>query len=586
MNNIIKIILLPIIFTFYTFGSDYYISNSGSDSNSGTSISSPWKTISKVNSILLKPGDRISFRRGNIWKEKLNISYSGTSNNPIYIGAYGTGENPVFDGNNEFQYLISLKTDVSYITIDGLFLKNCDPQYSGGARGIIYSNSNNHNLIIKNCYFRQDKISTSSSYAVIYGKDPSYVLIDSCDFSGGSIMVYFRSNNSNHRDVHHIVVTNNYFHEINARLNTGSQYDGQFGIGIKLTMNFLDGIGEVLGSEGIVRDVNITDNRFYKLSGDAIYHEDTRNTRLTTTDFPAGVPIWLVAGRTSYNINIERNWAKLVEWCFVDWGRITDRGGLFPWSNCSYNTIDSCGFDFDGNPTTRYPTNAINTHAWKQVYIENNTISNVATNSGDGKGIILDFSCNSQLFICDSTIVRNNIVSGTGVNSKLNFASAIMLSSAIRCSVYNNICFDNKAGIAIARPTCFDNLVFNNTLDNNDYGFWYGCKTTGNVIKNNAITNNKYFGINNNTNLIYDYNGFYNNGKDYSYGTPGKNDVFSDPHYFDAIHHNYRLDSTSAYIGKGADMGLTFDIINSPRKNNIDIGAFQFNQSYSFQLGG
>ena len=96
MNNIIKIILLPIIFTFYTFGSDFYISNSGSDSNSGTSISSPWKTISKVNSILLKPGDRISFRRGNIWKEKLNISYSGTSNNPIYIGAYGTGEKPRF----------------------------------------------------------------------------------------------------------------------------------------------------------------------------------------------------------------------------------------------------------------------------------------------------------------------------------------------------------------------------------------------------------------------------------------------------------------------------------------------------------
>ncbi len=174
---------------------------------------------------------------------------------------------------------------------------------------------------------------------------------------------------------------------------------------------------------------------------------------------------------------------KLVEWCFVDWGRITDRGSLFPWSNCSNNTVDSCGFDFDGNPTTHYPTNAINTHAWKQVYIENNTISNVATNSGDGKGIILDFSCNSKLFLCDSTIVRSNIVSGTGVNSKLNYSSGIMMSSAIRCSVYNNVCYNNKAGIAIGRSTCYDNLVCNNTLDNNDYGFWYGCTCNRKCIK-------------------------------------------------------------------------------------------------------
>ncbi len=64
---------------------------------------------------------------------------------------------------------------------------------------------------------------------------------------------------------------------------------------------------------------------------------------------------------------------------------------------------------------------------------------------------------------------------------------------------------------------------------------------TGNVLKNNAITNNKYYGISNNANLIYDYNGFSNNGKDYSFGSPAKNDIFGSPHYIDEIHHDYRI---------------------------------------------
>ena len=566
MISVLKIFFIIAVLSTSIKATNYYLSNTGSDSNSGTSVSSTWESIAKLNSTILKPGDNVFFKKGDSWSGNWTMKYSGTADNYIFIGSYGTGSLPIIDGKNVLQYLFQFNANVSYITIDGLYFKDCDPQYSGGTKGLLYGYSDNSNIILKNCFFRQEKISTNSTYAAFYAKDPSYITIDSCDFSGGSQMIHFRSNMSNHHDVHHINIAHNYFHEINARLYNGNQYDGQYGLGIKMTMSYPNGVGEIIGTEGIVRDINITDNKFYKLSGDAIYHEDTRNTKLTTTDFPSGVPIWLVSGRTSYNINIERNWAKLVEWCFVDWGRITDRGGLFPWSNCSYNTIDSCGFDFDGNPTTRYPTNAINTHAWKQVYIENNIISNVATNSGDGKGIILDFSCNSKLYLCDGTIVRGNIVSGTGVNSKLNFSSGIMLSSAIRCSVYNNVCFNNKAGIAIGRSTCFDNLVFNNTMDNNDYGFWYGCTSTGNILKNNAITNNKLLGISNNANLIYDYNGFSNNGKDYSYGSPANNDIFDSPHYIDQAHNDYRLDSISKFIGKGIDMGVPYDIIKFSMK--------------------
>jgi uncharacterized repeat protein (TIGR02059 family) len=79
---------------------DYYVSSSGSDSANGLSSSTPWQTISKVNSAFssINPGDRILFRRGDRFYGALQISRSGASGNPITISAYGTGAIPVITG--------------------------------------------------------------------------------------------------------------------------------------------------------------------------------------------------------------------------------------------------------------------------------------------------------------------------------------------------------------------------------------------------------------------------------------------------------------------------------------------------------
>ena len=79
---------------------DYYVSSTGNDFSNGLSESTPWKTISKLNSALsgMKPGDRILFRRGDVFYGSLNITSSGTKTNPIVFGAYGTGANPVITG--------------------------------------------------------------------------------------------------------------------------------------------------------------------------------------------------------------------------------------------------------------------------------------------------------------------------------------------------------------------------------------------------------------------------------------------------------------------------------------------------------
>ena len=77
-------------------GTTYYVSTSGNDNNNGTSISSSWKTILKVNSKTFQPGDNILFRRGDTWTgEQLVINHGGNETHRITYGAYGNGNKPV-----------------------------------------------------------------------------------------------------------------------------------------------------------------------------------------------------------------------------------------------------------------------------------------------------------------------------------------------------------------------------------------------------------------------------------------------------------------------------------------------------------
>jgi len=79
---------------------DYYVSSTGSDSANGLSSSTPWKSLSKVSSASsgFMPGDRILLKRGDTFVGTIKLSRSGASGNPIIIGAYGSGNNPVISG--------------------------------------------------------------------------------------------------------------------------------------------------------------------------------------------------------------------------------------------------------------------------------------------------------------------------------------------------------------------------------------------------------------------------------------------------------------------------------------------------------
>lgn len=76
----------------------YYVSAEGSDENDGLSPERAWRTLGRVNSAALAPGDRALFRRGDVWRGGLQPR-SGAEGAPVTYGAYGDGPKPLLLGS-------------------------------------------------------------------------------------------------------------------------------------------------------------------------------------------------------------------------------------------------------------------------------------------------------------------------------------------------------------------------------------------------------------------------------------------------------------------------------------------------------
>lgn len=98
MKRLLFILLLLI--SQQSFATNWYISNSGDNAHAGTTPSTPWQTISKVNSSFsgFASGDSVLFERGGIFYGEIIVNKSGSSGNPIIISSYGTGAKPIITG--------------------------------------------------------------------------------------------------------------------------------------------------------------------------------------------------------------------------------------------------------------------------------------------------------------------------------------------------------------------------------------------------------------------------------------------------------------------------------------------------------
>lgn len=125
MQKILIIIFIVvselIIFLNYSNAETYYISNYGNDANNGITPSTPWNTISKLNSVLylLKPGDAVLFERGGYFSGQINLKSGGDKNKFFIFGAYGEGQNPVISGAFQIKNWSVYKNNIYKAEVDG-----------------------------------------------------------------------------------------------------------------------------------------------------------------------------------------------------------------------------------------------------------------------------------------------------------------------------------------------------------------------------------------------------------------------------------------------------------------------------------
>jgi hypothetical protein len=100
----------------------YVDSAAGNDSNDGTSSTRPWQTLANINSRRFEPGDKILFRSGQKWTGAIEPHGSGSTQNPITLGAYGEGAKPVIQGNGAAATIFI--SEQSYWTIRDIAVTN------------------------------------------------------------------------------------------------------------------------------------------------------------------------------------------------------------------------------------------------------------------------------------------------------------------------------------------------------------------------------------------------------------------------------------------------------------------------------
>ena len=103
----------------------FYVSPTGSDTNTGLTESQAWKTLAKVNGFAFQPGDVIRFQRGGSWSGGLTIKNSGQSGKPIMFTSYGSGVLPVISNpGGAGNYTSAIRVTGQWVVVDGFKVSN------------------------------------------------------------------------------------------------------------------------------------------------------------------------------------------------------------------------------------------------------------------------------------------------------------------------------------------------------------------------------------------------------------------------------------------------------------------------------
>jgi hypothetical protein len=542
-----SLFLLPlfailIIFVMFSpsLAATYYVDvTNGNDSNPGVSESTPWETINKVNTSSFNGDDQILFKRGEVWREQLNVPSSGTYGHLIKFGAYGTGNDPVFSGAD----LVST------------------PWSGYSTTGAVWTSplTNKPDMV----WFDEVHGNIKNSIGALVADKDFY-------HESGNLYVYSSSDPTT-RDI-----------EISSRSYGISTNDKDYlhfeNLGLTGTKEWGAGIA-INGSQYVTVDNCRLYNNFYvgvKGLG-ANYGRLTLSNNTIYDNGGSGITLW--DGWGGY-IDVGYNTITANTVYDNGWRDVESYGihGTFSNSTISKNTIY--------NQSLGAVSHAIYCHG-------------IYTSSGAGSGTVIDNNTTygnthgSGIKLTGNGIVRYNLSYG-------NYRAGIQVgtngANNVTYDVYYNICYGNQYGLAQLDKNSgninlhiYHNSFYNNTNTSESAGtreIMIGDNLTSLVVKNNILsgTSEKAFAGAVQSAMTWDHNlishaNIYYDSRVLSWAQWqafgfDANGINSNPLFTNAAENNFHLLSTSPASKTGADVGLTLDYEGNPVKNPPNIGAY------------
>ncbi len=445
--------------------SEYYVSSSGDDSNSGK-IDAPFQTLNKISNTSLFPGDKVYFNKGDEFIGRFVVNGSGIANNPIVITSYGTGNQPILNGavgasgGGDYEEAI-LISNQDNITIEDIEVRNDRTVTRNGvddtdAYGINILNDGEkvlRNFIIRNVTVKD-----------VFAVQP---ILDRDDFDAIAVSgIRFRATKNTEvgkeKNIENILIEDSYFANIQ-----------RFGI------NFRHNGGDTgVGNDEInrLKDITVRNNEFYYNGGTGVLPNGTYNCLIENNlfDHPGATTDPRMPGRGSsiWNINCI-NTVMQYNTCLSTRGYLDSHGIHIDNFNTNtfvqYNYMEDCEGGFveilRGNTNAVYRFNVSVNDGWRVNPTWDTSNHTIWVNAVRHNPTT--FQPNNHIYIHNNTVVINKpFVNRTFTSIKMD---------ATNLFVYNNIFSSTGGGPSMGgslsiqpkSKTGTDEFISNNFFEGN-----------------------------------------------------------------------------------------------------------------------
>ena len=248
-------------------GNAYYLSSSSGDDTNTGSINAPWKTLAKISSVVLAPGDQVLSKAGDRFDGHFVLNGSGSDEEPILVSSYGMGSRPIITGEvgtgkgGDYQEAIYIE-NADNIVFDGLEVRNKRRSARDGVRDIdafAVNVCNTGTRVMQNFTLRN--MTFQKVYAVtpmLERRDFDSLMVAAVRFATGKNV---RSGDEKH--IRNVLVENCYFTDIQ-----------------RLGIHFMHAGGvEGIGNDAINRnmDIVVRNNVFHYLGGTSVLPQSVYN---------------------------------------------------------------------------------------------------------------------------------------------------------------------------------------------------------------------------------------------------------------------------------------------------------------------